>query len=125
MQYFLLQDSQPLFARSDVDLEHAIHVISDFLEQAHKADHKVECDCTKAKQPVNSSPALSATTETTEVEITENLKEESGSTTDMSQTDGNTQESGERRNDGEGNAGEEDSDIVIDPFKWLLPTKFQ
>src|SRR5436305_12605345 len=34
MQYFLLQDSQPLFACPDVDLEHAIHVISDFLEQA-------------------------------------------------------------------------------------------
>ena len=124
MQYFLLQDSQPLFACPDVDLEHAIHVISDFLEQAYKADHKVEYDCTKAKQPINSSPALSARTEATKAEITENLKEESGFTPDISQPDGNIQGSGERRNE-EGNAGEEDSDVVIDPFKWLLPANFQ
>jgi hypothetical protein len=108
MQHFLLLDRPLLYARPAVDLE-----------QVHNADDKVECDCTKTTKPVNSSPALSATTEPADAESTEDPDEDNEPTAVFSEVDGNVQ------GRGEGKAAEKGCDVVIDPFKWLLPANFQ
>jgi hypothetical protein len=120
----LSQAQSLFFACLAVDVESANYVMKSFLAETQTADHHRDAsNYSEISQPLNSCPAPSTATEPAETEITEMVvdEEEGGRMAGLVEV----VKIMARDRAGERNCVEEGSDVVFDPFKWLLPVNFQ